>query len=116
MNEEEARPTVCLVNRPASASGFQGSQVLVFTTMGDYFLKEGDHFASTLDMAFPPPTNQSHMALLAIKTKQNQKTCFSQKKKVQKSPSWVCFHIRQKNSVLNNGLKGSTEIQAKINL
>lgn len=81
-----------LVNHSASASGFQASQVLVFTTMGDYFLKKGDHFASTLEMAFPPPTNQSHMALLVRKTKRNEKTCFSQMKKVQKSPSWLCFH------------------------
>lgn len=65
-----------LVNHSASASGFRASQVLVFTTVGDYFLKEGDHFASTLEMAFPPPTNQSHMALLVSKTKRNEKNLF----------------------------------------
>lgn len=37
------------------------SQALVFTTLGDYLFKEGDHCASTLDMAiFLLPTTEPY--------------------------------------------------------
>lgn len=46
-----------LVNHSASASGFQASQVLVFTTMGDYFLKKGIILHLLWKWPFPlPPT------------------------------------------------------------